>query len=253
MKDADGKWTRSIHQQVVTSYDFAIDNYHTPGPNVVAMEYFFDQDPGQGAGNTLSITPDADALFMDSIDVSGLSFGAHFLHVRAQDADGHWTAMQTEQLVKDPGNVFSNYNSPGSDIVAIEYFFNEDPGFGQGNMMTFSSDQNVVLVDSACTFGLDSGSHVMHVRAQDADGLWSHMQTDTLHVFGPCSVVLTIDQNPIGDGIIQGCIIESAGSVPGSGDVTFSAGNAIELDVGFEVELGGLFEALIKLCFVPSP
>ena len=64
-----------------------------------------------------------------------------------------------------------------------------------------------------------------------------------------CPTQITINNNPITDDVYNANLtINSAGTVPIGGDVSFIAGQYISLDAGFTVEVGCDFEAYIESC-----
>lgn len=253
-KDSNGKWTRTVQQQVITPLDTFMSPYPPANHNIVALEYFIDDDPGQSMATDVPISAGLNINESFTVDFSAEDHGAHFLHVRAQDINGKWTALHARQVIKVPGQVIDDYSDVPSAITKIEFFFNSDPGQGEGNDFTFAADVDVQIIDgNGCTFGLDSGSHVIQVRAQNALGQWSSIQSDTFHVFGPCTATLQIDDNPIAAGTYEDCNIESGGHIPAFIIVTYDAGNEIVLKPNFEVELGSDFTAKIKRCSNDSP
>src|SRR5687767_10171544 len=62
----------------------------------------------------------------------------------------------------------------GQTISRAEYFFDTDPGLGNGTTLAvpFPSD-NVVFTPAISTSGLDPGYHVLFIRTKSSDGLWS--------------------------------------------------------------------------------
>ena len=65
-----------------------------------------------------------------------------------------------------------------------------------------------------------------------------------------CPNNLAVNANPIPNGIYAAEIeLTSSGTVENGFDVTFQAGNAMELQAGFEVKLGGVLEILMQGCF----
>ncbi len=64
-----------------------------------------------------------------------------------------------------------------------------------------------------------------------------------------CPATLAIDDTPIADGVYQvELTITSHGTVPNSGSVVFKANESVELQPGFEVVLGGVFEVVMEGC-----
>ncbi len=59
------------------------------------------------------------------------------------------------------------------DIVAYEYFFDVDPGFGfSGNIVDVTDGPDVTESLTVDVSSLSAGFHVLYVRAKDANGLW---------------------------------------------------------------------------------
>ena len=65
---------------------------------IVKAEYFFDADPGVGQATPLTVTPDHEILFSDTINPV-LTLGEHYLFVRVLDDRGNW-GMYDPQKIK---------------------------------------------------------------------------------------------------------------------------------------------------------
>ncbi len=81
-------------------YDYiTVDSTPPPEPDdIVALEYFFDNDPGFGSGITILVSPDDSVTVQTVIDISSLSIGFHRLYVRAQDENGTWGIPQYHEF-----------------------------------------------------------------------------------------------------------------------------------------------------------
>ena len=193
-QDASGKWSMMQHLLFFNMINTAgvIPDYDAPGEDIVAIEYFIDNDPGEGMATAFAITPGQDVIHTDMIDVFALTPGMHKLHVRAQDASGKWSMMQHLLFFNriDMTNTIDAHKSPGAPIVYAEYFFDTDPGRGNGLQFDFTPGQDVIFMDGACVSGLTPGDHLMHVRVQDGDSLWSLFQVDTITIDSGCNVYL---------------------------------------------------------------
>ncbi len=65
----------------------------------------------------------------------------------------------------------------------------------------------------------------------------------------PCPPIVVVNDNPVLNDVYHaGKKVLSTGVIPQNGDVQFKAGDAIELEPGFEVRQSGLFEASIEAC-----
>ena len=84
-----------------------------------------------------------------------------------------------------PGNTIEE---PGNHIVAAEYFFNEDPGIGQANLLQADDGAFDYPAESSLALDLDIsgpelGTHTVGVRYKDEQGRWSNTQLSTFHIF----------------------------------------------------------------------
>ncbi len=59
------------------------------------------------------------------------------------------------------------------DIVQMEYYFDNDPGFGNGTQVTFASDSIVDVNFNADLSTIAVGYHKLFIRIKDDDGKWS--------------------------------------------------------------------------------
>ncbi len=156
-KDANGHWSLTNWQLV-----------YRPGhqAQLTQLEYFFDTDPGFGNGSSITVSPDLEiADLSQSMDLSALTEGLHRLGVRSKDANGHWS-LTNWQLVYRPGHQ--------AQLTQLEYFFDTDPGFGNGSSITVSPDLEIAdLSQSMDLSTLTEGFHRLAVRSKDAEGRWS--------------------------------------------------------------------------------
>ena len=86
--------------------------FHAKGQDTTinVIEYFFDSDPGYGAGTSIAITPGTVVNAMDMIPTGPLSLGFHVLYIRAQDEHGKWgipegvstLSVRGEHMCRDP-------------------------------------------------------------------------------------------------------------------------------------------------------
>ena len=99
-KDANGNWSQTNNWLFVKPFTNTIASAL---PNITAMEYFVDYDPGMGNGTTVPIT--AGTNFTDlafSVDVTNLVAGSHFIVARTRDANGNWSMVNNWAFTK-PG------------------------------------------------------------------------------------------------------------------------------------------------------
>ncbi len=69
-----------------------------------------------------------------------------------------------------------------SPLVRLEYFFNTDPGLGEGVEIPISQAESVNVGVGLPTAGLPLDSHTVTVRAQNAAGIWSQRETRSFSI-----------------------------------------------------------------------
>lgn len=146
-------------------------------------EYFFDSDPGTGNGMALTpFTPGATVNQNFSININALSTGFHTLNTRLRDNTGKWSHFQTRIFYLAPA---SSVTPPGVTVTKVEYFFDADPGQGNGTNVpvtaTASLNQNIVVPITS----LSNGFHNLNFRVRDDKGKWSHFATRTFYIVPP--------------------------------------------------------------------
>jgi hypothetical protein len=132
---------------------------------IIGAEYFIDQDPGIGQGTPLTVQPDGKILA--EIPEPNLSKGFHRLYVRYRDNAGKWGLYEARLFYMDEVPPASG---PDRTIVGAEYFFDQDPGVGNGNPLPVLSGGRVIAEIDMVDFPL--GFHRMYIRYQDDKGDW---------------------------------------------------------------------------------
>ena len=187
-QDDTGLWSTTMSRPLF------IDRYQ----DIVYAEYFYDDaDPGRGMATPLPL-PDVaykghlewTALF----DVTGLALGQHTLTVRALDRYDQWTDEMTRPFTiveKGGDNPPDNPPLGEGDLARLEYFFDTDPGYGQGRPLSTPSTGTNTYVMSFD--GVQPGAHVLCLRAQNNQGRWSTVVTRPLYVYQPSGKVLALE------------------------------------------------------------
>ncbi len=164
VKDALGNWSHT--KQSVFYREPIISN---PTANITSAEYFFDTDPGFGNAIAAPVTAGQNVSFNISGNISALTTGLHYLYVRTRAADGKWSETTAKLFYKEPP-----VSSSVPNIIAAEYFFDVDPGFGNGTPYTFATPSvQISQLMSLSSAGLTKGFHRLHIRAKDSNGNWS--------------------------------------------------------------------------------
>ncbi len=139
-------------------------------------EYFFDADPGKGNGTPIAVTPGGTVTFTTSIPTSSLTQGFHQLGIRVKETGGVWSIFESR------GFYITAATSNASNIDGAEYFFDADPGAGNGTNITISTGANVNFVVSIPTTSLTSGFHFLAIRTKDNSGRWGVFEARDFYI-----------------------------------------------------------------------
>ena len=185
MKKADGLWERPQEKM------FTIESF------VQDAEYFFDNDPGEGNGIKIQpkdlVFDNFEELFEIDFDVSHLDVGMHNIYFRLQDNLGNW----------GPPVKSSSFKLTGA-IIGAEYFFDIDPGEGNGIPIGESHGVTNIYYDDIkfdiqLPENLSLGPHCVYLRMKNEEGVWGLPQKRLFTVNGPQIIVAAeyyIDDDP---------------------------------------------------------
>lgn len=157
---------------------------------VTAAEYFFDSDPGFGQATVINNVR-GDELEI-AIPTSNLSMGAHTLCIRTLASNGIWSTTMSKPIF---------VMNTGSEVARVEYFFDNDPGYGKGSVLATSGSPDVTIEIS--TADIAPGAHMLYLRSQDTNGNWSSVMAHPIYVFTVLPVAALeffIDDNDPGEG-----------------------------------------------------
>ncbi len=136
--------------------------------SVVRGEYWIDQDPGWSLGTSFALNADNDtAGVVLTPSTNGYAPGVHTLGIRTVDDDGNWSLTNFTPLV-----VIAPPESP--DVVRVEYFLNNDPGFATASTgWTGSTADLQAHVFTPDLSDAQTGQNTLLLRTYDASGHWS--------------------------------------------------------------------------------
>lgn len=187
VKDSDGNLSTTVTRVL----------YVTDGAQVIAAEYFVDDDPGAGHGTPITVGGSAGMTF--AVPTARLSTGLHSLTVRFRDDAGNWAGTLSRQFLVTRNS------------LTIEWFYDADPGVGNGNTVEAGDDDGICFIP---TDGLDAGVHTLSVRCRDRAGNWSTTVTRALYVVERgdiAAVEYFVDSDP-GEGNATAVTLLSDGS-----------------------------------------
>ncbi|SOE21178.1 hypothetical protein SAMN06298216_1650 [Spirosomataceae bacterium TFI 002] len=166
-KDANNKWStvavRPFLKEVIPA--------NILPANLTKVEYFIDNDPGFGLGTNVPITAGTlltNLVFTSPISNS-ISNGMHWLSVRAKDANNKWSTVVVRPFLKETTPTATSI----SNIVAIEYFINLDPGVGLGTNIPITAAPTLTnMMASVNLEDLNLGVNRLFLRAKNANNVW---------------------------------------------------------------------------------
>ncbi len=182
-KDANNKWS------IVAMNIFVKETAYTaPLLNIVAVESFIDNDPGYGAGTAVAFAPASSVSTSFTVPVpAALTDGLHRLFVRAKDASNKWSVVAMNLFVKETATL-----AVLPSIVQLEYFVDNDPGFGAGVAVGIGVTNPTTVAFNVGLSGFVAGAHKLFIRAKDTNGKWSMVAT---HDFSVQSNVIDLAAN----------------------------------------------------------
>ncbi len=171
-KNSDEEWGLPIKKLVLVDAGEVLE--------IDQMEYFFNEDPGVGLANTLSVTSSAEINLTTDLATSSLTNGIHTLFIRAKANGGGW-GLPIKKLIlvdkDDPNSV--------SIITEAEYFIDADPGFGNGTSIDLADGSEIEESVTINTSDLSEGSYIAYIRVKDEDGEWSLIAKQAFEVVDP--------------------------------------------------------------------
>ena len=173
-RDENGKWG------LFESRGFYISALPTNAGSITAAEYFFDTDPGPGNATAIIVSSGNNVPFSVILPTITLAAGFHLLAIRTKDENGKWGLFEQRGFYINPAPV----DMPV--ITAAEYFFDADPGVGNGTAVTINTPGITVTQNCVLTIPLSisQGQHLSVLRVRDVTGHWGLFEMGTITVVG---------------------------------------------------------------------
>jgi hypothetical protein len=161
------------------------------------FDYFADHNENV---DTIFFDPGPDINLSFTINTSELSPGLHFLNLWSVDENYNYSQINHFPIYRESLSV--------TEITGAEYFFDADPGSGQGTPIQFAPGTMITdLTFSIDISGLQHGVHKLFIRSRDESGKWSMTNQITI-LYAPIQLTniieaeYFIDTDPgVGEGI----------------------------------------------------
>lgn len=183
-RNNEGKWSLSYTKEFLIDFNPPYATVPPSAQNIIAAEYFIDTDPGFGGGTSIAITPGLELSNLPvTINTASLPAGTHRLFIRTLNTEGKWSLAALREFSADLDISYPTAPAAPQNIVAAEYFFDSDPGFGSGTPITVTPGQDIAnLAFNTNTASLGIGTHRLYVRTLNAEGKWSLASQSTFLV-----------------------------------------------------------------------
>jgi len=174
-RDNLGHWSNT-YQQIF--YVFKVQS--VTESKITKAEYFIDSDPGFGLATPIPVNIPADNLSLSfDVDASGLTQDFHMMVLRTCDELGRWGTTRQQVFY-----VFKSIPSVIANVTGIEYFIDNDPGFGNGTPVDVTIPGDNVTADFIVNLsGVSLGDHILYLRSKDEIKRWSHTYIHAFSIF----------------------------------------------------------------------
>jgi hypothetical protein len=175
-RNSSGEWS-AANSLVFVSYTLvnALPAAVSGSQQVTAAEYFVDTDPGPGNGVGVALPAvGADVTASNiGVNVSSLSLGIHRVYFRSRNADGKWSLASGSTFTILVGSLSSLPAHTGGKLVSsIEYFVDNDPGYGNGTIISVTPTADLVNQTFAADIStLADGPHTLFIRSLNGRSL----------------------------------------------------------------------------------
>jgi hypothetical protein len=164
-QDNSNTWTLYEKRQLY------ITDFMTPtsATEIVSAEYFFNTDLGFGNNTPLTINSNSGSITQSFAIPLGTITGFNSLYIRTLDDLGEWSLYEKRIFYVTDFTPISS----ASNIANIEYFFNTDPGFGNGTTLVADANTGDLTQIIPIPVDLPEGFNHLYIRTQDDLGIWS--------------------------------------------------------------------------------
>lgn len=268
VKDANNQWsavlTRPFLKESLTTSTL---------PNLVAMEYFINTDPGYGAATAINFTAGTPVLIPFTAALGNLPLGIHNIYIRVKDANNQWSMVGTKPftvastfgLVRSqtpsawcktaPFNVvYQAFGTYASTNVFTAQLSDASGSFASpttlGTLASVSSGSIVANIPPSTTLG--TGYRIRVVSSSPAITDNPSVEFSILDICPPpCATSLTLvsTTDDYSSGVLiketnaQTGIVVATNKIIGTARVTYLAGKSVTLNPGFLANSGTVFIA----------
>ncbi|MCB9175449.1 MAG: T9SS type A sorting domain-containing protein [Flavobacteriales bacterium] len=163
----------SKYSSVVSQFFYKINPTATVNRDIVAYEYWFDNDYANVVAQT--VTNQQQLNLSTIIATNAISNGVHSFNIRFKDNTEMWSSVLSQFFYKmPPTSITSN------KITTYRYWF--DSNFAQVNTVNLPTPvQQLNLIDDLDLTQLTKGIHTIHFQFKDSLNMWSVVTSDSIN------------------------------------------------------------------------
>lgn len=137
--------------------------------DIVEMEYYIDSDPGFGNGIKIPLPESLNINRIPvQIDITNLPATIHTLVIRTRNRDNQWSFTHFTLFSNETITPYPTAPSAPAPITSMEYFFDTDPGFGNGNPISFTGTPDISQLSVDLDLpALSIGRHTLFLRSKE--------------------------------------------------------------------------------------
>lgn len=190
--DSRERWTRTVTHPLYIADEMLYAD----------LEYYIDNDPGQGKGEHIDHGQSRIVNF--NVPTKDIAMGTHTLSVRVLDPQGQWRDVMTRPFLVTE-------KIPETDLI-LEYFYDSDPGVGLAKRVAVGEGDNVFYLP--IEKDMAAGAHIFGVRVMDKDERWTRTVTHPLYLMDRLNLTEAeyfVDNDP-GEGKANHVAIDESGT-----------------------------------------
>ena len=169
VKDENGNWSSTFSKAIMVNPALSTRNIR-----IQLGEYFWDNDPGQGSGNTLvAIDGDFNQAIEQGFESNMVfpSSGNRVFNIRFKDENGNWGQVFKQTILVHDGVPQRN-----PTVQQAEFYWDNDPGVGNATALQSLDGNFNQALEQLIASNIDvptQGIHVLGLRVKDENGNWS--------------------------------------------------------------------------------
>ncbi len=187
-KNSKGQWGLTTIKPVYVLPALSLPAQAAAAP-IVRAEYFVDNDPGTGRAPAVPMASGTDVEVAGFVAAIGtLGSGVHQIGIRFQDAAGNWSLTNRRKLAVIVADIDIPPAIPARPFTTLEYFFDTDPGMGNGTLLSVPATTDLSSFSFAADISsLAGGPHLLYARTV---GDWSITSSRAFTIGSPLPVAL---------------------------------------------------------------